>query len=133
MIIHGIVDDKNRLWVNVEVTGYHTTSPILFRIDTGFDGELSIPISKAVPLGLPLVGESAYQVAGGGVSNPLKFSASIQWGSQKKLVSVDVDKTLTPLLGMGLLIDYILVADFKKKTLKITEANMAKVKPKLLP
>ena len=133
MIIHGIVDDKNRLWVKIEVTGYHGNKPIIFRIDTGFDGELSIPSSQAVPLGLPLVGESSYSVAGGGVVNTLKFSASIQWGSQKKLVSVDVDKTPTALLGMGLLIDYALVADFKKKTLKITEANIAKVKPKLLP
>jgi predicted aspartyl protease len=133
MIINGTVDNENRLWVTIKVTGYHGGHEIPFRIDTGFDGELSLPISKAVPLGLPLVGESEYSVAGGATNNPLKFSASIQWGSKNKLVSVDVDRTRTPLLGMGLLIDYILVADFKKKTLKITEAKVDNLKPKLLP
>lgn len=133
MIIHGIVDDRNRLWVKIKVGGHHNSQEISFRIDTGFDGELSLPISKAVPLGLTLVGESEYSVVGGAKNNPLKFSASIQWGSHTKLVSVDVDKTATPLLGMGLLVDYALVADFRKKTLKITEAKSDKTKPKLLP
>lgn len=133
MIINGFVDDENKLWVKITITGYHTSQEIAFRVDTGFDGELSLPISKAVPLGLPLVGESEYSVAGGAKNNPLKFSASIQWGSKNKLVSVDVDRTRTPLLGMGLLVDYVLVADFRKKTLKITEAKSEKTKPKLLP
>ncbi len=122
MIINGIVDN-DQLWVKIKVSGYHGSKDIFFRIDTGFDGELSIPIQLAVPLGLALVGESEYGIAGGGKSNPLKFVASIQWGSQTKLVSADVDRTSIPLLGMKLLHDYILLADFKKKELIIKEAE----------
>lgn len=121
MIINGIIDENDKLWVRIKVSGYHGSKYIFFRIDTGFDGELSIPIPLAVPLGLALVGESEYGVAGGGTSNPLKFVASIDWGSQTKLVSADVDKTPIPLLGMKLLHGYTLLADFRNKKLMIEE------------
>jgi predicted aspartyl protease len=123
MIIAGIITDTDQLWVSIKVSGYHRSKDIFFRIDTGFDGELSIPISLAVPLGLPLVGESEYSVAGGGTTKPMKFIASIQWGSQNKLVSTDVDNTSTPLLGMKLLHNYTLLADFSKKSLIIKESE----------
>lgn len=128
MIIRGIVDDDDELLVKIRVSGYHGSKDIWFRIDTAFDGELSIPISLAVPLGLALVGESEYEIAGGAKSNPLKFVASIQWGSQTKLVSADVDKTVTPLLGMKLLHNYVLHADFKNKKLTIEEAGIEEKK-----
>lgn len=126
MIINGIVDEHNGLWVKLKVSGYHSEKDIYFRIDTGFDGELSIPISFAVPLGLPLVGESSYNVAGGGQSNPLKFIASVQWGTKTKLVSADVDKTTIPLLGLGLIKDYVLTIDLKNRTLLIKEPEVKK-------
>lgn len=126
MIIEGKIDEQNRLWVNIRVSGYHGGRDISFRIDTAFDGELSIPVSLAVPLGLPLVGESEYSIGGGGVSRPFKFIASIQWGSQNRLATADVDQTKSPLLGMGLLNGYMLLADFKKKTLIIKEPEEEK-------
>jgi len=123
MVISGIIDKHNRLWVRVRVAGYHASKEIWFRIDTAFDGELSIPVSLAVPLGLALVGESEYGISGGGVNRPLKFTASIQWGTKNRLSTVDVDQTAQPLLGLGLLNGYILLADFDKKTLVIKEAE----------
>jgi predicted aspartyl protease len=127
MIIKGIIDEQNRLWVKIKVAGYHGGRDIFFRIDTAFDGELSIPVSLAVPLGLPLVGESEYSIGGGGISRPFKFIVSIQWGSQNRLATADVDQTKAPLLGMGLLNGYILLADFKNKTLIIKEPEEKQV------
>ena len=121
MVIGGIIDERNRLWVKVMVAGYHASKEIRFRVDTAFDGELSIPVSLAVPLGLALVGESEYGIGGGGTNRPLKFTASIQWGTKNRLTTVDVDQTPTPLMGLGLLNRYILLADFDKKTLIIKE------------
>jgi len=121
MIIKGIIDGQNRLWVKIRVAGYHGGREIKFRVDTAFDGELSLPVSLAVPLGLALVGESEYGIAGGGTHKPLKFTASIQWGSKNKLATADVDQGTTPLIGMGLLNGYVLLADFDKKELVIKE------------
>ncbi len=126
MIIKGIIDKDDRLWVKIKVSGYHGSKDIFFRIDTAFDGELSIPVELAVPLGLALVGESEYGIAGGTTLTPMKFVASIQWGSQSKLVSVDIDRTPTPLLGMKLLHNYTLLANFKNKSLIIEEAEEEK-------
>ncbi|MGB2762434.1 MAG: hypothetical protein WBC21_02735 [Minisyncoccales bacterium] len=126
MIIKGTIDEQNRLWVKIRVAGYHGGRDIFFRVDTAFDGELSVPVSLAVPLGLALVGESEYSIGGGGTSRPFKFIASIQWGSQSRLATVDVDQTKSSLLGMGLLNGYILLADFKNKTLIIKEPEAEK-------
>lgn len=126
MIINGLVDDKNSLWVKLRVSGYHGGKDIFFRIDTAFDGELSMPVSLAVPLGLPLIGESEYQIAGGATFQPLKFTASIQWGTQNRLATVNVDQSKIPLLGLGLLNGYVLLVDFKEKTLMIKEPELEK-------
>ncbi|MDD5291323.1 MAG: hypothetical protein PHZ04_04410 [Patescibacteria group bacterium] len=120
MLINGIIHN-DQLWVKLKLAGYHGSKEIYFLIDTGFDGELSLPVSLAIPLGLALVGESEYKIAGGTSYNPLKFVASIQWGSQNKLASVDVDKGDTPLLGMRLLTNYTLFVNFKTKSLVIEE------------
>lgn len=125
MNIQGIIH-QNQLWVQLKVSGYHNSKDIWFRIDTGFDGELSLPVNLAIPLGLALVGESSYNIAGGGVSSPFRFVASIQWGSKSKLASIDVDRGQTPLLGMNLLVDYLLLVDFKQKTLLIREPEEKK-------
>lgn len=125
MNIQGIIHD-NKLWVPIKISGYHGSKDIWFRIDTGFDGELSLPVQLAIPLGLALVGESEYSIAGGGKYTPFKFVASIQWGSLNKLASIDVDKGETPLLGMSLLIDHTLFVDFKKRILVIQEAQESK-------
>ncbi len=128
MIIQGQIF-QNQPWVQLKISGYHGSQDIWFRIDTGFDGELSLPVNLAIPLGLALVGESQYSVAGGGTSMPFKFVASIQWGSKSKLASIDVDRGATPLLGMNMLRDYVLIADFKKNTLMISEPEIAPVPP----
>ena len=132
MTITGIIHE-NTLWVGVKLSGHFGSKEIFFRIDTGFDGELSLPVNLAIPLGLPLIGESEYNIAGGGKTAPFKFIASMQWGSQTKLVSVDVDRGSIPLLGMRLLTDYTLFADFKKKTLIISEAVPDKIESKEKP
>lgn len=124
MLINGIIDEHNCLWVKIEVAGYHASKGIWFRVDTGFDGELCIPVSLAVPLGLALVGQSEYGISGGGVNRPLKFTASIQWGTKNRLTTVDVDQTSTPLIGLGLLNKYRLLADFDKKTFVIEEPEL---------
>jgi len=121
------------LWVKVRVSGYHASKEIWFRVDTAFDGELCIPVSMAVPLGLALVGESEYGISGGGINRPLKFTASIQWGTKNRLATIDVDQTSTPLIGLGLLNGYILLADFDKKKLIIKEQENGQKKTEKEP
>ena len=47
----------------VEVIGSRQTMELTAIVDTGFDGDLCIPIRVAVPLGLELVGEEFVELA----------------------------------------------------------------------
>jgi len=57
MEILGRIDAKNQLWTKIYVEGNKSFTEIDCIIDTGFNGELVLPINIAVPLGLEL---SAY-------------------------------------------------------------------------
>ncbi len=90
-------------------------------VDTGFTGELQLPLKLAVPLGLRLDGVGTFELADGSKSRQMLFSALISWGTRTKPVTVSVADSDTALLGGGLLHGYLLLADFEKKMLMIKE------------
>lgn len=129
MILAGRIDDRNRLWVTITVTGNQGQQQIEALIDTGFTGELLLPLSIAVPLGLTLAAVGSYKLADGSTSRQMLFSASVAWGSSKKLATVNVVDTDDALMGGGFLHGYLLVVDFEKKTLIIKEPNTDEPQP----
>jgi predicted aspartyl protease len=54
MILSGRIDEKNQLWLKITVAGKNDQRVIDVLLDTGFTGDLQLPISLAVPLGLNL-------------------------------------------------------------------------------
>ncbi len=122
MILRGSIDDKNQLWVPITVAGEHGQQKVSELLDTGFTGELQLPLQIAVPLGLKLVGVARYKLADGSISNQMIFSASISWGTKTRSVtaSVVIDAE-DVLMGVGLLHGYALVVDFQQKQLVIKE------------
>lgn len=123
MTIDGRIDEKNQLWVEVTVGEGGNKKTLEVLVDTGFSGELQLPISIAVPLGLKLVGVAPFELADG-VSRPkMLFSSSISWGTTTRPVTITVTGSSTSLLGSGLLNGYVLLADFQKKTFVIKEPN----------
>jgi len=119
------------LWVRITVAG-HTDqhNDVEALIDTGFTGELLLPLRLAVPLGLRLVGVSRVQLADGSISQQMLFSASIGWGSVLREVTVNVvDGTDVPLIGGGLLDGYVLHVNFEQKQLTIKEPHTDEPSP----
>lgn len=51
------------------------------------------------------------------------FSGKIQWGSIKKDVTICVFRAGDPLLGGGLLNNYVLIANFNTKIISISEPD----------
>lgn len=121
MILSGHIDDRNQLWVSITVAGQHNQQTIQVLVDTGFTGELQLPLNVAVPLGLRLDGVGMFELADGSRSRQMLFSASISWGTTTRLVTISVTDSDTALLGGGLLHGYVLLVDFEKKQLIIKE------------
>jgi len=121
MVLNGYIDDRNQLWIEITVAGPHNKQTVQALIDTGFTGELQLPLTVAVPLGLQLAGVGTAELADGTRYDEMLFDASISWGTKSRPVTVSVSNTETALLGGGLLHGYTLVADFEKKSLTIKE------------
>lgn len=121
MILAGHIDERNQLWVTLTVGGANQRQTIKALIDTGFNGELLLPLQVAIPLGLQLAGVAAYKLADGSASQQMLFSASIDWGTQRRVATVNVVNSDTALIGGGLLHGYILLVDFASKQLVIKE------------
>ena len=121
MILLGQIDDRNQLWVPIKVVGLQKGQEILALLDTGFTGELLLPLQIAVPLGLQLAGVARCQLADGNFSRQMLFSASITWGTQTRSITVNVVDVEHALIGGGLLHGYVLTVDFQKKQLIIKE------------
>lgn len=98
-------------------------------IDTGFTGELVLPLSIAVPLGLRLAGATNYYLADGTVRPSMLFSALISWGTTSREVTATVLDTDAPLIGGGLLHGYVLNVDFEKRQLSIKEPRTDEPSP----
>lgn len=123
MLLDGRIDDSNQLWVTLTVAGEHSQSQIEALLDTGFTGEIQLPLQIAVPLGLKLAGVAPFRLADGELKHFMLFSASIHWGTKLRTVTATVVDTDTPLIGGGLLHGYVLVVDFDKRQLTIKEPH----------
>jgi len=124
MILEGTIDSKNQLWVTIDVIGEHHTETMPVVIDTGFTGELALPLQIAVTLGLKLSGAATSCLADGSEIRQMLFSAEILWGSTKRPVTIHVmHGDVCASIGCELLHDYILSADFEKKQLFIKEPH----------
>jgi len=74
-------------------------------IDTGFSGYLMLPLIRAIPLGLKLVGTTQYLLADGSVSPKLLAHGSVDVGGEVTtgLIALEANGACLPLLGMEFL------------------------------
>jgi len=121
MTLAGYIDERNQLWVRLTVSGANNKQVIDALIDTGFNGELLLPLQVAIPLGLQLFGVAPYQLADGSTSQQMLFRANVEWGTKSQIATVNVVNSDTPLIGGGLLHGYVLLVNFATKQLFIKE------------
>ncbi|MEW6610979.1 MAG: clan AA aspartic protease [Patescibacteria group bacterium] len=84
-------------------------------IDTGFDGELTLPFSLVEKFKLPLIETSWVELADGKISQVRVYRAAIQWFNVKRSVSAFTTGSSEILIGTELLRANSLIINFPKK------------------
>jgi predicted aspartyl protease len=97
----GVVDDKGRVLLRIRIA--HPTTSIETEIDawidTGFTGELVMPMTQIATMGLPL-GPTIKAVLGDGTETQLETNTClIAWFGETKRIEVVANQGRFPLLG----------------------------------
>ncbi len=104
----------------IVVGGSRQSAKLQAIIDTGFDGEVCIPVSLAVTLGLELVGAEFVEYGDGSRKQELLFAGSAVLQGAKRDVEIFLTNGEDALIGTDLLEDCLLTIDFPKKRVKLT-------------
>lgn len=114
------LDEYNQPKIQITLEGHRTERTIDAIIDTGFNGDICLPISTAIELGLELWACQTTELADGSLKTDLVFIGRAALADQPM---TDVEILLTEsedaLLGTAMLLDYKLKVDFAKRAVKI--------------
>ena len=117
MKVEGYIDDYGQARVNVTVGGRKmeiTVSPV---IDTGFDGDICLPLQVAIQLGLELSGSIKVELADGSIKRELVFSGVTKFGEEAKKARITLTESKDALIGTKML-SYLEI-DFEGKTVRL--------------
>lgn len=106
--------------IEVEVTGPRGTVPVHALIDTGFDGDLCLPTSIALRLGLSLLNQASVELADGSTKLRLVFEGIVELLGESRPVSIFLTDSDEPLVGTRLLSDCHLSIDFPTERVRVT-------------
>jgi clan AA aspartic protease len=96
----------------VKVHGTKGAVELDARIDTGFDGDLTIPAHAAEPLGLVLKQQMAIELANGQRYLELLFDGEVEFLGERRAVAIYIFDRNEALIGNNLLRDCQLVIDY---------------------
>jgi predicted aspartyl protease len=100
-------------------------------VDTGFDGDLCLPVKMAIQLGLELSGESIVELADGSRKQELSFLGSVFWQGQERLVKIFLTNSEDALIGSGLMQGRKLAIDYVNHTVALEPVAITRpIKPK---
>lgn len=119
--MEGRIDNLGRPVVEVTISGRRgdITCPAI--IDTGFDGEICLPVEVAVQLGLELAGIQSVMLADGTIKKELVFIGKVSLGKREEEARIILTEARDTLLGTGLLWDSKLEIDFSQFTVEIKQ------------
>lgn len=117
----GKVDDHGRalLTVALTATGAGVAVPVDTWVDTGFTGQLTLPLTLIQSLGLPLVGKATTLLADGKTAEVDRYQCSVDWFGEMVSVHVLASRGVFPLLGVALLAGHVLIVDYEKCTVEL--------------
>lgn len=122
-IVRGRFNQALRPTLPVTVSGNSQTMKIEAVVDTAFNGDLSVPTSIGVALGLQLKTLVQVELGDGSKKKELVFTAQVQMGNREfpkaEILLSDSDE---PLLGDGLLQDRELRIDYANREVTLWPA-----------
>ncbi|SRR5258708_38857674 len=120
MALNGIVNDRDEPVVRLHLISSKGRShfhPVI--IDTGFNGNLSVPEKLARRYGWPWIGNESYEIATGDVVEQKVFLGEIRWFGSRQQVYAVASHAQDILMGTRLLKQHRLMINFKMKQLRI--------------
>ena len=118
-MVKGFIDEHGNPLIEVEVGGRKETTNVLTLVDSGFDGELCLPIEVAIPLGLELSGIQTIELADGSVKRELVFVGSVRWEGRPRSVRISLTTSEKAIIGRELMLNRKLIIDFRSGEVKI--------------
>ncbi len=113
--IRGRLDAYHQPRVAIIVRGARRDVTLEAVIDTGFDGQLCVPVSLAVEIGLELYGAQQTQLADGSIKSDLVFLGQAGFvGQRTQEVEILLTESDDALLGVGFLMDWRLEIDLSQ-------------------
>jgi len=106
--------------VDVVVGGTRRKVKVRACIDTGFDGDVCIPIETALDLGLELIGAENVELADGSCNRELVFRGYALFLGRRRTVHILLTRSTDSLVGTGLLSGYRLSIDFAVGAVRLT-------------
>lgn len=104
----------------VEVSGNRGSVTATAIIDTGFEGDVCLPIDLAVTLGLELWGVTDFELADGTVKRELLFDGTARLLAQSRSVLIALTNSEDALIGTNLMNDCQLFIDFGAGQVKLS-------------
>ena len=99
----GVISSQREATLSLTVRGSHgPDQAVQAVIDTGFDGDLTLPTSLVHALGLPYYSRTIATLADGSFVPLRIFRATVVWDGQDRTAYV-LEADGGPLLGMGML------------------------------
>ena len=121
MTIKGVIDEYGHAFVQIEVGGRKSSLTTLALLDSGFDGELCLPIEIALPLGLELAAVQTVEFADGSTKKELLFDGRLRWEGKFRRVEISLTEAQQAMLGTALLLDRCLTIDFRSGEVRIEQ------------
>ena len=115
----GYVNGLGQPRVRVTIIGDREKIEVDAIIDTGFDGDICIPVQLAVRLGLELRSVTWVELANGEKKRELVFTGSTIFGNAKRDVDIILTESKEVLIGTNMLSGHILEINFTDKSVKI--------------
>ena|SRR6266446_5737209 len=102
-MVKGQFDSHRQPFLPIELAGLHGTITLQALVDTGFDGDLCVPLAMAMTIGLELKDADYVELADGSIRRELIFRGTVRVGDllpkEGEIVLTDSEQ---PLVGAGL-------------------------------
>ena len=104
---------------SIEAIGSRRSHVLTAIVDTGFTGDLCLPTSIAVQLGLELIGEELIELADGTRKQQLMFGGSVRFFGETHQVEIMLTSSGDALIGTRLVDKYQLSIEFPGGHVKV--------------